>query len=66
MATQFKPVKVKLPADIKKQLEGMTENIEESKKQMAALKEIGLDMKPLEDKLEWAETARKVLLENFT
>lgn len=66
MATREKRQRVVLPPDIAERLKNLGPDFEESKRQMAALRKMGLDTRDLEEKLEWAETAQKVLLEDFT
>jgi hypothetical protein len=54
-----------LPADIKQQLEEQGPFVETAKKQIQTLKKLGIDTKQMEEKLEWAEEARKTLLSEF-
>jgi hypothetical protein len=66
MATRTEvPKPVKLPADIKQQLEEQGPFVETAKKQIQTLKKLGIDTKQMEEKLEWAEEARKTLLSEF-
>ena len=53
---------IKLTDDEKKHLETLKGDIEKGKKAISAMKEMGLDVKSLEERIEWAETARDVLL----
>lgn len=66
MPTQQKPEKVKIPPEMAKRLKDLTANFATSKQQLAALKKLGIDTKEVEEKLDWAEMAQKVLLEDFT
>jgi hypothetical protein len=66
MPNQTTPPKpVKLPAEIKQQLEAQGEFVEVAQKQIQTLKKLGIDTKQMEEKLEWAEEARKTLLSEF-
>ena len=52
-------------ADIKK-LEALQVDIERGEKAVKALKELDIDVKGIEEKIEWAKKAREVLLTEFT
>ncbi len=56
----------KIPEDIAQQLRDMEPIVIQGKKDIAALKKLGLETKSLEDKLDWAEEARKTILSEFT
>lgn len=66
MTAQQKPEKVKLPPEVAERLKDLTANLESTRGQLASLRKIGIDTKKLEDQLDWAEMARKTLLEDFT
>lgn len=59
-------IPIKLPEEIAKALREQEAVIEDTRRKLAALKEVGLDTKPIEDKLDWADNARKVMLKEFT
>jgi len=59
------PPLVKLPAEIKTQLEGLEATVKRARRDIETMRKLGMDVKPLEDKLEWAESARKTLLSEF-
>ena len=56
---------VKLTDAEKKQLESFSGDIVTGEKAIAAMKELGLDVKALEERLKWAKTAQVVLLRDF-
>jgi len=56
---------IKLTAEDKKKLQALQSDIERGEKGVAALKEMGIETKDLEEKIEWAKTAREVLLREF-
>jgi len=56
----------KIPADIIAELKGQEVVVMRARKDIAALKKLGLVTKELEEKLDWADEARKVLLSEFT
>lgn len=60
------PEKVKIPPEVIKRLKDLTANFASTRKQMKSLNKLGISTKELEDKLDWAELARKTLLEDFT
>ena len=61
-----KALVIKLTDEEKKQLETFSGDIEKGEKAIAAMKEMGLDVKSLEERLTWAKTAQKVLLRDFS
>lgn len=66
MPPQQKPEKVKIPPEVAERLKGLTANLANTRKQLKSLNKMGVNTKELEDKLDWAETTQKVLLEDFT
>ena len=60
------PSRIKLPASMVKDLKSQEKNVLAAKKDIQTLKKLGLQTKDLEDKLEWAEEARKTLLKEFS
>ncbi|MBA7601423.1 hypothetical protein ES703_08496 [subsurface metagenome] len=56
---------IKLTDEEKKHLEVLKGDIEKGEKAISAMKEMGLDVKALEERLNWAKTARDVLLREF-
>ncbi|MHA1961944.1 MAG: hypothetical protein ACW99U_17180 [Candidatus Thorarchaeota archaeon] len=65
MPEEERPSALKLPPEISKQLKLEEANVVRARKDIATLKKLGLETKSLEDKLEWAEEARKTLLKEF-
>jgi len=61
----IKPVVILSPNDKKKLLE-LDKDIERGDKALVALKELGINVTEIEDKLSWAKKAREVLLKDFT
>jgi len=57
---------IKITPEIKARLEGTIEETIGIRKAIASLKELGLDTAAIEEKLEWAEKARDILLRDFT
>lgn len=67
MVEQIKSIPlIKIPADVQQRLKDMQADINRARSDIAALKKIGLDTHVIEDKLTWADEARKTLLEHFT
>jgi hypothetical protein len=56
---------IKLTLEDKKKLESLQVDIERSEKAIAALKELNIDVKELEERIEWGKKAREVLLSEF-
>lgn len=56
---------LQLPAGMKQRLDEMDKDIAQAEKGMEGLKELGLDVTDIEDKLEWTKKTRKVMLERF-
>jgi len=56
---------IKLSAEDKKKLEALQVDIERGEKAIKALKELDIDVKSMEEKIEWAKKAREVLLTEF-
>lgn len=57
---------IKLPPKMAKDLREQEVNVVRARKDIQTLKKLGLETKELEDKLDWAEEARKTLLKEFT
>lgn len=56
---------VKLPPEVKARLSTMERDINGARRGIAALKDMGMETRALEDRLEWAEGVRKTLLKEF-
>lgn len=56
---------MKLPADIREKLEKLTPDIAEAESAVNALKKLGVDVRQIEDKLNWAIEVRETLLKEF-
>lgn len=59
------PSTVTLPPESRRLLENMGGTVERLRADLEVLKKLGLGTAVIEDKLAWAEEARKVLLEHF-
>lgn len=59
------PATVTLPPESRRLLENMGATVERLRADLEVLKKLGLGTAVIEDKLDWAEQARKVLLEHF-
>lgn len=59
------PSTVKLPAETTKILREMGPITQRLKADLAVLKQLGMGTSEIESKLDWAESARKILLERF-
>lgn len=57
---------IKLPAEVAKGLRDQEPDIVRARRDIQILKKLGLETKALEDKLDWADEARKTLLKEFT
>lgn len=57
---------VRLTPEMRSELEGSSKDIERAEHAIGVLKKLGMNTKELEDKLEWAKTAREVLLKEFS
>jgi hypothetical protein len=57
---------VKLPPEVQARLGNLKKEIEGARRGIEALKNMGMDTRALEDRLEWAEGVRKTLLNEFT
>jgi len=66
MVEEKTPPIVKLPDDMKVRLGKMKDEISGARRGIAALKNMGMETRALEDRLEWAEGVRKTLLSEFT
>ena len=66
MVKKIEEPAIKLSAADKKKLEDLSGDIEKGEKAVKALKEMDIDVKDIEEKIEWAKTARDVLLKEFT
>lgn len=56
---------IKIPPEVAQQLRDMEATVDGARRDIATLKKLGLDTKALEEKLEWADEARKTLLTSF-
>jgi len=65
MAKKAEEMVIKLTDEEKVHLEALKGDIEKGKKAVSAMKEMGLDVKALEERIIWAEKAREVLLKEF-
>ncbi len=65
MATTNKFDPMKLPPEIRSNLENLDGDIEKAKHAVATLKSIGVDVTMIEEKLAWGEKVRKTLLTEF-
>jgi len=59
------PSTVTLPPESRRLLENMGGTVKRLQADLEVLKKLGLGTAVIEDKLAWAEEARKVLLEHF-
>lgn len=66
MVERFIPPLFQMPDAMKKQLTDLKTQIGQAQASIAALKKIGMDTSMIEDKLDWAEEARKTLLNTFS
>lgn len=57
---------VKLPDDVKKQLQSLDTSIEAAETGVKTLQKLGMDVSSITDKLTWAKSVRTTLLEDFT
>lgn len=57
---------IKLPEEVARGLRAQESTVVRARKELKILKGLGLETKALEDKLDWAEQARKTLLKEFT
>jgi len=55
-----------LTAEARENLDKVKGEIEASEKNLAALKELGIDVSRLEEKIAWAKQARDVILKTMT
>ena len=65
MAEEKGPPVVKLPEETRVKLGTMERDIAGARRGIAALKNMGMETRALEDRLEWAEGVRKTLLKEF-
>ena len=56
---------IMLTDEEKKQLNALSGDIEKGEKSISIMKDLGMDVKTLEERLVWAKTARDVLLKEF-
>lgn len=56
---------IKLSPEEKKKLEVLGEDIKRGEIAVKALKELDIDVKDIEEKIEWAKKARVILLKEF-
>jgi len=55
----------KLPPETVRKLTSAKDDIEKSRRALVSMKEMGMDVKDLEDRLNWAEGVQKTLLRDF-
>lgn len=65
MVKKIEAPAIKLTLEDKKKLEALQVDIERGEKAIAALKELGIGVKELEERIEWGKKAREVLLSEF-
>lgn len=65
MAKKIETPAIKLTVEDKKKLLALQVDIERGEKAVKALKELDVDVKSIEEKIEWAKKAREVLLTEF-
>lgn len=56
---------IKLPPEARKRLEEMEGDLERADHSIEVMKELGMDTKVLEEKLDWAKRVKKILLREF-
>ncbi|GAI60921.1 unnamed protein product [marine sediment metagenome] len=56
---------MKLPPDVRANLEKMDTDIKSARNSITVLKKLGMDVRVLDDKLKWAENIRKTLISEF-
>jgi len=56
---------VKLPPEMKSRLMDATVDIERAEHGLEVMAKLGMDVRELKEKVEWAKTVRKTLLEEF-
>lgn len=57
---------VKLPPDMKAQLQDIEGDLKRAESAIKVLKDLGMDTRAIEEKLEWAKHVRATLLKEFT
>ncbi len=57
---------IKLPPEVAAELQKLKPRMEGMKRDLAALKELGIDTSAIEDKLAWADKATEILNKQFT
>ncbi len=57
---------MKLPPEVRSNLEKMDKDIKGAKSSLSALKKLGMNVRVIEDKLLWAEEVRSTLLKEFS
>lgn len=57
---------LKLPAEVRKNLQDLGSDIEKAERAIATLERIGLDTTAIKDKLKWAKNVRETLLTEFS
>lgn len=56
---------MKLPPEVRSNLERMDTDIKSARNSISVLKKLGMDVRVLDDKLKWAENIRKTLISEF-
>jgi hypothetical protein len=57
---------LKLPDEVRKQLESLDTNIATAEQGIETLKKLGQDVSQLEGQIKWAKEVRTTLLQNFS
>jgi hypothetical protein len=55
----------KLDPALRQRLTDLSPSIEKAKHGMDVMKKLGMDVRSIEDKIQWAEKVRKTLLESY-
>ena len=56
---------IKMPAETAARLRELEADLAKSEKALSVLRDLGIDVHVLEDKLKWSQNVRKTLLEQF-
>uniref|UniRef100_A0A6H1ZNV6 Uncharacterized protein n=1 Tax=viral metagenome TaxID=1070528 RepID=A0A6H1ZNV6_9ZZZZ len=56
----------KLPEDMKKRMETANVDMDKAQKAIDTMKSLGMDVKEMQEKLDWAKQVRETLLKEFT
>jgi len=66
MAEEKSNIIMTLPPEMKDRLTGLRSEVQKAKHGIKVMKEMGMDTKDIEEKLDWAESVRDTLLREFT